>query len=190
MFPNSHLNTLLIRSRRGLYGALHGEKILPVLRELLEDVTLAPQQDRARNKLTQYKFSYKTQSNATQNVQPPHLPFAKWARAVSASLLVLTHCSHLTANSRLALPDASQFHWYYKSFYQQPTGRSKVTSVSSRTSEQQCTRSFHGGQAERSGNHSLQGRVPLVLEADLSASPADSILNSLSGWNIQEALEE
>lgn len=46
------------------------------------------------------------------------------------------------------------------------------------------------GQTERSSDHSLQGRVPMVLEADPSASPADSILNSLSGWNIQEALEE
>lgn len=55
---------------------------------------------------------------------------------------------------------------------------------------QHRTSQFHGGQAERSGDHSLQGRVPVALEADLSASPADSILNSPSGWNIQEALEE
>lgn len=42
----------------------------------------------------------------------------------------------------------------------------------------------------KSGDHSLQGLVSMALKADLSASPADSILNSLSGWNLQEALEE
>ena len=131
----------------------------------------------------------RTQSHTTQMMQPPNLPFAKWARAVSASILVLTHCPHLTANSRLALPDTSRFCWCYKSSYQQPTGWSQVISVSSRVS-QQCTSQFHGRQAERSGGHSLQGHVPMALEADLSASPADSILSSLSGWNIQEALEE
>lgn len=40
-----------------------GRKIQSVLRELLD--TLASQQDRARNKQTQYKFSYKTQSHTT-----------------------------------------------------------------------------------------------------------------------------
>lgn len=37
---------------------------------------------------------------------------------------------------------------------------------------------------------SLQGLVPMALKEDLSASPIDSILNSLSGQNLQEALEE
>lgn len=61
--------------------------------------------------------------------------------------------------------------------------------MSSRMS-QQCPSQFNEGQAQRSGDHSLQGLVPTALKADLSASPADSILNSLSGWNLQEALEE
>jgi len=46
MFPSSHLNALL--STKALYLE---RKILPVLRELLADDTLASQQDRARNKL-------------------------------------------------------------------------------------------------------------------------------------------
>lgn len=42
----------------------------------------------------------------------------------------------------------------------------------------------------KSGDDSTQGLVPMALKADLSASPTDSILNSLSKWNLQEALEE
>lgn len=120
----------------------------------------------------------------------PLPPFAKLARAVNTSTLVLTHFPHLTDNSRLLLVGASQFCWCYLSSYQQPTGWSKVTAVSSRMSQQQCTSQFCGGQGEQSADHSLQGHVPMAVEADLSPSPAASILNSLSGWNIQEALEE
>lgn len=120
----------------------------------------------------------------------PLPPFAKLARAVNTSTLVLTHFPHLTDNSRLLLVGASQFCWCYLSSYQQPTGWSKVTAVSSRMSQQQCTSQFCGGQGEQSADHSLQGHVPVAVEADLSPSPAASILNSLSGWNIQEALEE
>lgn len=42
----------------------------------------------------------------------------------------------------------------------------------------------------KSGDHNLQCLVSRALKADLSASPTDSILNSLTGWNLQEALEE
>lgn len=42
----------------------------------------------------------------------------------------------------------------------------------------------------KSGDHNLQCLVSMALKADLSASPTDSILNSLTGWNLQEALEE
>lgn len=117
MFPNSHLNTLI--SSRAL---CMDREILPVLRELLTEHTLPSQQDGARNKLTQSKLSYKKQSSATQEMQLSHLPFAKWARAARASLLLLTHCPHLIDNSRLALAHMFQVHWCYKYSYQQPTG--------------------------------------------------------------------
>lgn len=119
----------------------------------------------------------------------PPPPFSKLGQSSQPAILVLTHCPPRTANSRLALPDTSQFHSCCKSSYQQPTGRSKVTSVSSRMSQQRMSQ-FHGGQAKQSGDHSLRGRVPVAWEGDLSESPAGNILNSLSGWNTQEALEE
>lgn len=117
MFPNSHLNILI--STKAL---CMDRGTLPVLRIFLREHTLASQQDKARNKLTQSKFSYKNQSSATQKMQLSHLPFAKWARAARASISLVTHCPHLTDNSRLALADVSQIHWCYKYSYQQPTG--------------------------------------------------------------------
>lgn len=105
---------------------------------------------------------------------------------------VLPSWSELLALTSWPIPD-----WHYQihlsfvvlqEFLQQPTWWSKVTSVPSRMS--QCTSQSHGGQAEQSGDLCLQDCVPVALEWVLSPSPADSTLNSLSGWNIQEALEE
>lgn len=76
MFPNSHLNILI--STKAL---CMDRGTLPVLRIFLREHTLASQQDKARNKLTQSKFSYKNQSSATQKDAALPPPFCKMGQS-------------------------------------------------------------------------------------------------------------
>lgn len=111
-----------------------------------------------------------------------HLPSAKWARAARASILLL-----------IALTSQTIPGWHYQ-ICPKFIG---VTSIPTNSPQDDnrlllCSQGCHNNaQASlmkdklKSGDHSLQGLVPMALKADLTVFPTDSILNSLSGWNLQ-----